>query len=631
MSKKEATKEEKRWYRVLQGQKKTMAEERVKWAKYTKAYRSAFDFGDDMDDDETSDIGVQDNVLFAFVDSLVANISPPNPEADIIARRKKLKGAAKLRTALVNDTFMREHLAQKLWKMAGRGCIYPRMFSKVVWSAKKGRPAIRIINPHHIFFDGTAECWEDVRYVCEATTLTRGEFMARVKKRGTRKTKRFYREDCMTEGEEEIKFQGFPEWLRADADYQRGTSNQFDGGAAKDSLDAAREAFEWIVVYELYDLVGKRFYHFADGVERPLYVGDLPYKYLPNPYQLLAFNDDLESIGGMSDASLIYPTLCQLNEAKSLQLWHGKTSIPSPIVNSSLLDDPESFFSAYEEVSGPGQVIEMDARPNVGVHDVLGHTPVSNMPISWGAIMADLNASIEFTLGLPSYQRGDLGGSDVATAYALADTSTRSRNQRRQKALYLVIADMAEAIIALYSEFLAEDSTIPVRLTRDSDSTQELDRAMLALPNWEETGEMDEYGNPVSELPEDLDVLSFDYTARPFNADEGNSVVQLKRMEAFLPLLLQSQNVDQEKLIKYIGELLKTDILPDKAVMQAAAAQAVPGGVPDPNQPPPPPGMGAPPMAEPTPPGPGAMVGGQVDVGAGSGGMPAQEVGGPLV
>ncbi len=69
-NKKEATKTQKRWAKILRGHKTKMAEERVKWSKYTKAYRSDFDFGDDMDDDETSDVGVQDNVLFAFVDSL---------------------------------------------------------------------------------------------------------------------------------------------------------------------------------------------------------------------------------------------------------------------------------------------------------------------------------------------------------------------------------------------------------------------------------------------------------------------------------------------------------------------------------------------------------------------------------
>ena len=58
-------------------------------------------------DGESEDLSMETNYPYAFVDTMVANICPNNPEVTVNARRKHLHEPAKYRQALINDTFSR--------------------------------------------------------------------------------------------------------------------------------------------------------------------------------------------------------------------------------------------------------------------------------------------------------------------------------------------------------------------------------------------------------------------------------------------------------------------------------------------------------------------------------------------
>jgi len=584
-STKDITPQDRFRYKVITNHKTKMRTQRKRWKRaadmyrteyYSRSYSDGSDNGDYLSEDES--ITFENNWLFAFADTMIANIVPPNPECTIIHRRKELKEAAKLRELLVNDLFYREKAHSKLWKLATRATIFPRSFIKCVWNEKKGRPVLRVLNPEYIFFDAMSEDWEDIRYICEVTVLTRGEFEKRTKKRGNKHG--VYRSDAL----EDATFGPYPDWLLD------------DDSSDQDDHHIVREGFEWITIYEYYDLVAKEFFHYMEGAQRPLITAQLPYDNLPNPYYMLSFNDNLKDLGGLSDAELVFPTIERLNEMSSLELWHNKSSIPVTIIHSGLVDDPAEFEDALENVDGPGQVITIAAKPKVSVNDVMGTTPMPTLPMEWQSTKNALREQIEFVLGIASYQRGSLGQSDVATELALADTAIRTRNSRRQKVIYDCITWLAKAIIALYSQFLPEDSEIPVKLGSDG-KVGSLSRSTMNLDDEKEA---------------DFD---YDYEARPFNAQEGNSVVQLKTLTEFIPIFTQSQNIDQRKLVEKLLELLQ---MPGLLV---ETPPGPPGGMPPGGMPPggmPPgggggmPAQGVPPELE------ALMQGGQVNSGDGS-------------
>ena len=547
----EATPEEKFLYAIIEDWKTKARPRRAYFERLSQVYRTQFY---PREDQPYAGIGfdadqlVENNYFYAFADTLVAQVVPPNPKVTIRAARKALDDQAKFREALVNKLFEKEDLSGKLWKLGTRASVWPHAFVKAVWSESRKRPIFRVVDPQHIFWDMSAEEYEDIRYICEVTVLTKAEFRRRLKKRGKRGG--YYRSDA----EEDVEFGEYPSWLHPDAGDENGPS-----APEERDVDRVRDSYEWTVVYEFYDLRSKKFYQFADGADKPLMVSELPYKYQANPYGLLVFNDNLLDLGGISDAELTFPTIERLNEMVSLEMWHCKTSIPVPVIHEGLVDDPEAFADALESVDGPGQILSLDARPQVGIEQVMGHTPVPSLPIEWGRSSDKLERLIEFILGMPAYQRGEVGQSDVATELALTDTATRTRNARRQKAIYKVITWCAQATLALYQEFLPAEEQLPLRLEEEANE-QMLTRELLAFGDKAE------------------DPWSYDYAAHPYNAAEMNSVVQLKQMEVMMPILLQGVQSGHVPMGGLIKKLLENMDMPE-LYQEPPPQQAAPAGM----------------------------------------------------
>ena len=581
-----ATSQEKFWANTIDSWKPKSKNERDRLERHAMSYRSKhWKTQGPVEDDDTT---VETNMFYAFADTMIANIVPLNPAVTVVANRDQNAEAASLREALINTVFDREGLTEKLWKVGTRATVWPRAWMKAVWSEQRKRPILRVINPHYVWYDATAEDYEDCRYIIEVTPLSKAEFEARMRKSG--KKGGWYRPDALDD--RSVTFGKWPDWLEP---------NEEDRGSDETSASAiVRGEYEWTVVYEVYDFRGRKFYHYADGCDRPLFCGDLPYEFLPNPYLLVTFNDNLQDLGGMSDSDLIYSLVERQNTMDSLEMAHTRTSIPSTVVHGGLLDDPDAFMDAYEEVDGPGQVIIMNAKPGIGIGQVLGQTPSPQLPVEWGRVQSRLEKNIEFTLGLPSYARGELGQSDVATELALSDTATRTRNARRQKVIYRAIAWCSKAIVALYQEYMPEDEEIPLRLTTTEDETTA-------------TRELLGFGKKGGDDP-----WAYDYKVHPFSAEEANSIVQLKQMTTYLPVYMEGMKMGHIDARAFFKKLTDLQGWPQLLTKNPPPQGGVPPGMPlqQPGAPKGGLGQGMPPAMM------GPAMGGQVEVGTGAQAVP---------
>ena len=528
---------------IISQHRSKMDRNRRQWAKWARWYRSEFyqsydDGYEDIASSASDEVTMEQNFVYSYCDTMVANIVPPNPQVTIQPRKEELREAAKLREMLVNDCLRRNRVHEKLWKLTTRSSVWPRAFMKTVWNPRRRTPIFRVIDPKNIFFDNTVEEYEDIRYIIEVTVLTRGEFTKRTKGKGRKKG--IYDEEVA----KKATFGAFPAWLQ-DPNQQTPEEKQ-----------AAQNAYQWITIYEVYDFVSDKFFHFMEDVSEPLLEDGLPYRNLRNPYRILTFNDNLRDIGGMSDVQLI----------DTLEMWHSKTSIPVMLINGGLVDDPAVLMDLLEDVGGPGEIGVIDTKARVGINDVIGSTPIPQFSPNFSQMRARCIETIEFVLGIPAYSRGMVGQSDVATELALADTATRTRNARRQKAVYDVIAWMGEAIIALYKEFMSPDDVIPARLY-DSPNIEQLTKELLVMN--EEEGSLD-----------------YDYEAVPFSAPEANRVVLLKQLEKFTPLLLNNPLVDQGKMMQQLLDLLlmpnvKADVPPAPPPGAVPGMPGMPGAPPE--------------------------------------------------
>lgn len=488
-------------------------------------------------DDHISDVTMETNFAYAYVDTLVASVCPNNPQVNVHARRAVNKGVAKIREALANEALFRAKAHRIIWNMSTKASVYHRSWLKATWRKDRQQVQYTVIDPRVIWFDREAVCLEDMRYLIHAVVMTADEFQAKIV--------------TETNGDgydpviaEKVKAAAFPQWMRETA------ATQY----VDQSAEASRAAFEWVLVYEFYDFTGEgQFVALADNCEEPLMVAPLPYRTIKNNFYLLTFNENLRNIGGLSDIKLIVPQQKALNEIQTLKLWHALASIPTLLVQAGLIDNPEDFLSALANISGPGQMIMVHGRERVSLRDLIAQTPSPTLTPDWAAAEETARSAIEMILGLPRYARGEVGVVDVATEAALADTAVRTRNSRRQKAVYDMIAWMAETAIAIYTDQLPEDSEIPVRLSDEPD-IQVITKQSAALD--------------VAKARAGEDMMNYDYETRPFNAPENNRIAMLKMLRDNWDALtqgIQSGAIDATKLLRRLTELMAIgDVLTDQ-------------------------------------------------------------------
>ncbi len=490
--------------------------------------------------DLSEGVNFETNYPYAYIDTMIANVCPQNPKVTVMARQDKLKGAAQFREALIDDVFRRNKLHTLLWKTSTNVALCGRGFLKVVWNFQRNSAEIYTIDPRQVFFDMSASRFEDIRYLVEVTVLTEAEFKSRTKKKGQKSA---YNQKVA----EKASFSGFPTWLK---DRTRNSTMM---------NEASTDVYKWVTVYEVYDFEGEgRYYHYLENIEEPLFEGELPYRYTRNPFIHLTFNENMTDLGGLSDVKLIQSLQERLNEIDTLELWHAHTSTPVMMVNTALADNPEDILTALQEANQPGSMIAVQGKANAPLGDIIGSTPIPGISPQFADMRARCNQVIEFILGIPQYSRGVVGVADVATEVALADTATRTRNGRRIKQIEDMIRAAAERVVGLYEEYLPADTKLPIRLT-DSQEVLEVTRETLNMKDERDPGQ-----NP----------LDYDYVAIPYSPTENHRLVQLQKIQQYMPLLIESPAVDKEKLIVKLLDLLQlSDVL-----APAKPAQPVPAG-----------------------------------------------------
>jgi len=538
---------------IVRTHKTKSRNERQDWDRWRSWYVSEY-WGQSSDQpsgstpiggDLSEGISFETNYPYAYIDTMIANICPQNPKITVMARQDKLKGAAQFREALIDDVFRRNKLHTLLWKTSTNVALCGRGFLKVVWNFRRNSAEIFTVDPRQIFFDMSAARWEDIRYLIEVTVLTEAEFKSRAKQKDGNKSA--YNNKVA----DKAKFLGYPTWLK---DKTRNHTH---------INEASTDVYKWVTVYEVYDFEGEgKYYHFLDDVEEPLFEGELPYRYTRNPFIHLTFNENMTDLGGLSDVKLIQSLQERLNEIDTLELWHAHTSTPVMLVNTALADNPEDILTALQEANQPGSMVAVQGKANAPLGDIIGQTPIPGITPAFADMRNRSNQAIEFILGIPQYSRGVVGVADVATEVALADTATRTRNGRRIKQIEDMIRAAAQRIVGLYEEYLPVDTKLPIRLT-DSQDVLEVTRETLNMRDERDPGQQP---------------LDYDYVAIPYSPTENHRLVQLQKIQQYMPLLLESPAVDKNKLIVKLLDLLQlSDVL---APAQPATPPAVPPGMP---------------------------------------------------
>jgi hypothetical protein len=531
------------------------------WRQINEDYEAEDRASEDKGRDD--ELSVESNYAYAFVDTMIANVCPTNPQVTCEAVHPDKDEVASWRENLVNQTLRRNRSHTLLWDMASHAAIYARGISKTVWDFNDNCPRTFLIDPRNFIWDRSVP-FGQTRYAGDAIPLTKGEFRKRI----------------VSDDNPDGVYEGGPNSL---AEQVLESAGQYPAyllreHSAERHAKEERDVFEWVVVWEVYDFEEKKLFHMVEDHEEPLMVTELPFWYFENPYDLLVFNSNLRDSGGLSDVRLIAGLQSRLNEIDSLELWHAHTSIVKLLVQLGALDDSESFTSAMRSPAGPNAMIPVKTS-NVEhqLRDLIVPTPTPSFSPSFDKMRERVISQIEFQLAISRYSRGGIGGSDVATELALADTATRTRNGRRIKIVGDVYGtNWAQKYVGLWAQYLQggfslDEEGPPVEIPIKKAANQHAE-----LVGAEQLG----FGE-AHEAEEDW---WFNFECIPYSPTENHKMIQLQQLQQYIAILVQDPQLRAPVLRKLLELLGLHDLIEtlDEQGVSAQLAAGVPGapGVP---------------------------------------------------
>ncbi len=448
------------------------------------------------------------NYMYAWVQQSQAQVCPAQSRVSIEPRRDEYVGRAAFRSALYNDYHYRLDTAEDLRWLHRWASLCRRGIWKAVWDFNEDTPKFIPVNPRQVWFDRDASKWDEVRWLIQATAVTKDEFRKR-------------REPQRIEGEVEpplyefmadedfdrIAFTSLPKWMRSST--TRGTVN-----SAKHSTS---NLLEWVVVYECYDFRSGRFYHFLEGQGYPLLADELPYHdSIPRNFFRFVYSENMEDLSGMSDFELTEAVQLRLDEIDNLEMWYTKTSIPQVWANQNSVKDRDEVDKNWRRGRTPNGLNWMATSERSAISDIFFTAPQPTLPINFDVMRRRCQEIIEFILGFPGFSHGRLGDTELATEVAAAQSHDETRKAERKRVVNKAIEWSTRVMDAMCRAYMPEDTVIPLRVV-DMQAAHELTTELLG------------YDDP-DERP-----LDFDYEVLADEGSEHNRAVKFRRLNEAKP------------------------------------------------------------------------------------------------
>ena len=477
------------------------------------------------------------NFLFATTDTIAASVVPNKPTVGLKPRREDFRGPAKALEALSNWAIEKSDAEDICWDLATDSVKYGQGLMKASWDFGDRDPVFEHVENKRLWYDVTAKTWDSLRYVIEVTTISQAELKRRTRKgepdvdpetKETIITKALYKRKVV----KQLKSSTYPDFLKSKYDHE-----------SKELKTKLRDIYETVVIYEVYDLVGEKFHHFAEGIDEPLYSGELPYAFQPNPFYLMRFTPNKKDVRGLSDAKLLSSLQQALNELDTLEFRHALAQIPQTFVQTSLLTNAAEFMEMLEKPAVPGGCIPVKAGNTVPISQIVYTPPPPPIGNSLHVMRQRVLDSISHLLGLPGYTRGQ-GTDKLATNAMLADGFLQTRQGRRQRAVFKAVKWMAEVSLKLYSEHLKADDTKWLRHAGDRVPLV-VNREIAAM-------------NIIVQAQGEMNQL-LDFTVSVYAGSEDNKATQLGNMLAHSASIMagiQAGHIPPDKFYTTLLELI---------------------------------------------------------------------------
>lgn len=503
--------------------------------------------GEDFD----GDVGMGPNWIYPVTENAVTALTAGNPLIGVVP---DAPGEADLQ--LVMTSFMTKicrtvEFAEKSNLSLCDAMLKKRSIFKRGWDFQKpmrrggapGRPTLAVIRPELLFFNLDVRMRDDIRYWLECVPVPKDVF-ARMVKTGQ------YNPKFAPHGAS-----AYPSWI---------PTGEKDGPLNGD---------EYVQVWEYYDLVNAKVYHWADGMvigqdgqsEGWLCEFDMEY----DPYEMYSLNHNGVDCRGLSEVKLILRQQVNLNTVHNVITNIIMRMIPGIVWDAGAVD--ETDIENLNAADTPSHTLVKMKDDTKRFQEAYVQKPMPTLPGDIPGLTAMIEKDISNVTAFAEIQRGRSGGFRSATEAAIADANIRSRIAAKESRFSRAVGRVGDGLLELCARFMPEAQMVKMGTTED----------------WKRV---------------DLDMLrnsSYYCEMGLISPARRNPAMFAETLLQNLQVLATHPNVNQEKLIQLITEAIGagTNILltaKEKEKMAATMAQGMQPGAPQ--GAPPAAASGAPPM-----------------------------------
>ena len=449
------------------------------------------------------------NLIYAIADTAVSSLLGPNPQVACVPRNPDSEDAMAAVNGLMEFVFDENRMRRRAATARIDAVLCKRGIFKTAWSSEQDRPVIKSVDPSRLYFDMTVRDVDDISYWIEMTVISYDQFKERVA-RGI----------YTIPPNADIRPDRYPTFIVGED--QRG------------NVDAVRDAFQWVTVYEYYNVDEGTVQHYVKQANAVVFQDKIDYI----PYSMFSLNQSGIDCCGLSEVQLVLNQQETVNDLLTHLKEIAYLQIPRILYDAGRITE-EDLNKAVAATTGSFVGIRPENSEALRTLNTLFFPmPTPDTPAGVVSFVDRQENDAAFISALAEAARGQVAGARTATEMAIIDAQMRTRLATREGHLNDAMEDVGRKAFYLTRKYMKQE-----KLIRISGSKQ------WAAVNFQT-----------------LQNVEMDFKMVSYNPVRKNPAVMVESIIQMLPFLAQNPNVDFRVLTEQIvsglgfpGKMVKTE------------------------------------------------------------------------
>ena len=449
------------------------------------------------------------NLIYAIADTAVSSLLGPNPQVACVPRNPDSEDAMAAVNGLMEFVFDENRMRRRAATALIDAVLCKRGIFKTGWSSEQDRPVIKSVDPSRLYFDMTVRHVDAISYWIEMTVISYDQFKERVA-RGI----------YTIPPNADIRPDRYPTFIVGED--QRG------------NVDAVRDAFQWVTVYEYYNVDEGTVQHYVKQANAVVFQDKIDYI----PYSMFSLNQSGIDCCGLSEVQLVLNQQETVNDLLTHLKEIAYLQIPRILYDAGRITE-EDLNKAVAATTGSFVGIRPENSEALRTLNTLFFPmPTPDTPAGVVSFVDRQENDAAFISALAEAARGQVAGARTATEMAIIDAQMRTRLATREGHLNDAMEDVGRKAFYLTRKYMKQE-----KLIRISGSKQ------WAAVNFQT-----------------LQNVEMDFKMVSYNPVRKNPAVMVESIIQMLPFLAQNPNVDFRVLTEQIvsglgfpGKMVKTE------------------------------------------------------------------------